>query len=263
LAIDDSINAILHPEDDAAKAYIQRMNLLSSSLYMSNHVEDQEAAVSYLIKGGEYSAAIKRYKAILDFLRTNPLPDDMSQYTKSIYLIQRYYTIPVNIAICQMKEKCYTDALKTYEEIASNLQNTDLLKKTFLITVSDSDTSDDNVTIDKPETNHTAENQKNKKAIDGQKVADTTKYIFNDIAAAYYGRVDLQIRLAECLIKLREKSRAQKALTMAETQIKDTADQQNRFRHLSLYRGYIYDQDIEKQLSDVLPALQKDLDGLP
>ncbi len=125
IMLEQVVNLYHHPANDAEQTFIE--NHLSPSSLMYYNVEKQEKSADLFFQAGEYDIALTKYTAILTFLKMyfptqNILPSlGLSLNDKAKYQLKYYYIIPVEIAICQMKEQHFADALRTYKEITRNI----------------------------------------------------------------------------------------------------------------------------------------------
>lgn len=118
IVVEQKIDLSQHPEDDAAKKYQANHSSTSDILNLVEY--PKEKAADYFFNAGEYDTAILRYKEILTLFKRSITSDDISLYDRAILQFKCNYSIPIGIAICQMKENHYADALKTYDEITKN-----------------------------------------------------------------------------------------------------------------------------------------------
>jgi len=142
---------------------------------------------------GDHAAAVDTYKSILAYLNAPPDPDKVMLNQLRIV---KEYAAPIQYAQYLMQDHRYTDALKIYEDTARNLTNTDVLHATFQSVKLDMD------------------------AI-RQGTSKGPRMEYDDVKATYFTKVELQIQLAECLVQLRDKTRALQAVKIVEETLND------------------------------------------
>jgi len=207
------------------------------------NVEMNAHSAILLYYAGDYPAALARYTAIITFINANPIPEKLGGPTDWYYLYKQRYLFPISIAMCQMKMAHYHDALLIYRDIERTLNNPDPLRHTFFT------------------------------------MNGNSKITGNSIAASYFIKCDLQLRLAECLIALGEKQQAQQALSIAATQLKDKRFQvtdtsvvdgqlynevyRSLYNHGYMINGRPVNYNWINELQSVtLPALQREIEHM-
>lgn len=239
--VDEHIAMFVHPTDDEAKAYVKNYpRTLNVNVDMP-----EEAALWYSL-AGEYDAALTKYQDILLYMKKNLLPTAMP-VAQGRYLLKQYYTIPVEMGLCQMQAGSYSDALKTYNGINATLNNTEMGKKIF-VTFS----------------------MTNEKDAGKSQPAINIHLLFNKTLADYFLRVDLAIHRAECLLQLKSKAQALAALNMASEQLKEADFSQKVEKALkkSNYATTTINKrpltfDLNQLLPVKIPALRAEINRLP
>ena len=233
---DQLCSEIQTPSDDAAKQFFENQKEVTDWDWHFSLASD---SASLLYKAGDYSTALSRYTTISTFASTHTVPEKLGGPLAWDCAFKIHYAIPVEIAMCQMKLAHYAEALQGYRDIESSFSAPETRRQTFF-------------------TLHE----------DNRGVAIDKQAIENPVAATYFTKVDLQTRIAECLIQLKKKAQAQQALSIAQSQLKDS-NFQEKFRpilsdydYYSINGRFLDNGWIDEMQTVTIPALQKEIDGL-
>ena len=212
--------------------YVHKQN--GPSELFDINVMSQESVAQEYFEAGEFDLALAKFQKILTYLKEDLPSAKIPNGEITIYQFKYYYTVPVEIATCQMEMAHCVAALKTFDEIEQNLKDDNISHKAFVA-----------VTIPK-------ELNMEKTTYDEFNASFIIQY--DEIIDSYCTKVDLQLRRAECYIRLKDRIKAAEALDIATRQL-NTNEFLPQARQAFWGLNHHSDEILGQRVTSAIPAL--------